>query len=138
MSVVISTFLRRALVVDAVATAATALLSIVAAGNLSRMFSVPETLLRGSGLALVPFVAFVLWLATRERASRTAVRAVIALNLAWVVASLWLVLGGPIAPNALGIGFIVAQAIAVAAFAELQYVGLKRAAFAGSRTRGAA
>ena len=127
MSVVVSTLLRRALAIDAVASAATALLSIVAAAPLSRLFEVPEALLRGAGLVLIPFVAFVLWTATRESASRAAVGTIIGLNVAWVAASLWLVLGNAIAPNAFGYAFIVVQAIAVAVFAEFQYVGLKRA-----------
>ena len=127
MSVVISTYLRRALAVDAVASAGTALLSIVAAVPLSRLLEVPEALLRGAGLALVPFVAFVLWTATRVNASRAAVGTIIGLNAAWVAASLWLVFGNTIAPNAAGYAFIVVQALAVAMFAEFQYVGLKRA-----------
>ena len=48
MSVPVSTFLRRALAIDAVASAGTALLSIVAAATLSRLFEVPEALLRNT------------------------------------------------------------------------------------------
>jgi hypothetical protein len=50
---------------------------------------------------------------------------VIALNVAWVIASGVLLLSGQIHPNTLGYGFVIAQAIAVAAFAEMQYVGLR-------------
>lgn len=127
MSVVISTFLRRALTIDAVASGGTALLSIAAAAPLSRLLEVPEALLRGAGLALIPFVAFVLWTATREHVPRAAVGTIIGLNAAWVAASFWLVFGSTISPNTFGIAFIVVQAIAVALFAEFQYVGLKRA-----------
>ena len=127
MSVVITTFLRRVLTIDAVASAGTALLSIAAAAPLSRLLEVPGALLRGSGLALIPFVAFVFWTATRQHAPRAAVGTIIGLNAAWVVASLWLVFGSALSPNAFGIAFIVAQAIAVALFAEFQFVGLKRA-----------
>jgi hypothetical protein len=37
-----------------------------------------------------------------------------------------LLVTGRIDPSALGIAFVVAQALAVAAFAEIQYLGLKR------------
>ena len=133
MSVPVSTFLRRALAIDAVASAGTALLSIVAAAPLSRLLEVPEALLRGAGLALIPFVAFVLWTATRAQVPRAAVGSIIGLNAAWVAASLWLVFGSAIAPNAFGYAFIVVQAIAVALFAEFQYVGLKRAELRGAQ-----
>ena len=133
MSVPVSTFLRRALAIDAIASAGTALLSIVAGAPLSRLLEVPETLLRGAGFALIPFGAFVLWTATREHAPRAAIGTIIGLNAAWVAASLWLVFGSAISPNAFGIAFIVVQAIAVALFAEFQYMGLKRAELRAAR-----
>ena len=40
-----------------------------------------------------------------------------------------LLLSGYVAPNALGIAFVVAQALAVAVLAELQFVGLRRSAW---------
>jgi len=86
----------------------------------------PAPLSLYAGLALLPFAAFVAWLATRERVSGAAVWAVIAINAAWVVESLWLAAAGPVALNTLGQGFVVAQALAVAVFAELEFFGLRR------------
>jgi hypothetical protein len=43
-----------------------------------------------------------------------------------VIASAWLLLGGVIQPNAFGYAFIIAQAVAVALFAELQLVALRK------------
>lgn len=134
MTVVISTFLRRALAIDAIASGATSLLSIVATAPLARLLAVPEALLRGAGLALIPFVSFVLWTATRDHVSRAAVGTIIGLNTAWVAASLWLVFGNAVSPNAFGIVFIIVQALAVALFAEFQYVELKRAELRGVRS----
>jgi hypothetical protein len=51
---------------------------------------------------------------------------VIVINAVWVIESLLLVMGNRVAPNALGQAFVVAQALAVAVFAELEYFGLRR------------
>jgi hypothetical protein len=50
---------------------------------------------------------------------------VVAGNGLWVVASLMLVLAGWIAPNPLGIAFIVAQALVVAVLAMLEHGALR-------------
>jgi hypothetical protein len=55
------------------------------------------------------------------------VQAIIALNLLWVVGSMGLLMGGWVAPTALGTAFVIAQAVVVGVFAELQFVGLRRA-----------
>jgi hypothetical protein len=51
---------------------------------------------------------------------------VIAANAAWTLASIALLFSGAITPNLLGEAFVAIQAIAVGAFAELQYIGLCR------------
>jgi hypothetical protein len=43
-----------------------------------------------------------------------------------VVASIELRLSGWVAPNALGVVFVVVQALAVAVFADIQYLGVRR------------
>ena len=55
------------------------------------------------------------------------IAALIAINIAWVVASLFVAFGPAFAPTLLGKIFIVAQAATVAVFAELQIIGLRRA-----------
>ena len=127
MTLPISSYLKRALTIDALMTGATALLLVFAAGVLARLLAVPEPLLRYVGIALVPFVVFVAIIARRPAVPRGTVLAIIGLNVAWVAASVWLLLGARIQPNALGYAFIIAQAVAVALFAEVQYVGLRRA-----------
>jgi hypothetical protein len=127
MTLPVTSFLRRALTVDALMTGATGLLLLIGAGMLASLLDVPEPLLRYSGLALIPFALYVGLVARRDRVPRTSIVAIILSNAAWVAASAWLALGSTVRPNALGYAFIVVQAIAVAAFAELQYVGLRRA-----------
>lgn len=121
-------FIRRALLLDAAATGATALLALAAAGPLGEWFSLPETLLRIVGAGLLPFVGFVAWAGTRAAVPAGAVRTIVAVNIAWVVASLGLLLGPWVAPSTLGVVFVVAQATIVAVFAELQVIGLKKLA----------
>jgi hypothetical protein len=121
-----SMFLRRAILLDAAASGATALLLIAGAGLLDGLLGLPVALMRGAGLLLVPYVAFVAWLGTRETVSANAVWSVIIANVAWAAASIVLLLGGWVAPTLLGIAFVVAQAVVVGLFGELQYMGLRR------------
>ena len=120
-------FLRYALLADAVASGATGLLLIAGAGFLDGLLGLPVALMREAGLLLVPYVAFVAYVGTRERISRTAAQAVIALNIVWTVCSILLLLTDYVAPTALGYAFVIAQAAVVAVFAELQFIGLRRA-----------
>jgi hypothetical protein len=121
-----SPFLRKSLMLDAVATGATAVLLIAGAGLLEGLLGLPVALMREAGLILVPFVAFVAWVGTREGVARGVVWTIIAANALWVAASIGLLVGGWVAPTALGYAFVIAQAAVVALFAELQYAGLKR------------
>jgi hypothetical protein len=119
--------LRQALLADAVTSAACAALLIGGAGFLEGLLALPALLLRSAGLVLLPFVAF---LGTRERLPRMAVLAVIGLNALWAADSLLLLVSGWVAPTAAGTVFVIAQAVAVAMYAELQFKGLRRSASA--------
>ena len=119
-------FLRRALMLDAAASGATALLAIAAAGLLEGLLGLPTALLRWAGLVLLPYVAFVVYAGTREDISRSAVWAVIVANVLWAIASALLLVSGWVAPTALGYAFVIGQALAVALLGELQYTGLRR------------
>jgi hypothetical protein len=121
-------FLRNVLVLDAAASGATAVLLVAGAGILEDLLGLPVALLREAGLILMPYVAFVAWVGTREPIARSAVGAIIAANALWAVASIGLLMSGLVAPTALGYTFVIAQAAVVALLGELQYVGLKRPA----------
>jgi hypothetical protein len=122
-----SHFLRRALLLDAVATGAAALLLALGAGFVTGPLGLPEALLRGAGLVLVPFVGVVGWAATRDNPSAGAISAIIDANAAWVVASMGLLASGLAAPTLVGQVFVIGQALVVGLFAELQFIGLRRA-----------
>jgi hypothetical protein len=127
-----SPLLRQALVADAAVSGATGLLMLLGAGFLAGLLGLPEALLRYAGLVLVPYVAFVAYTATREPISLTAVWAVITANILWAVVSVSLLLGGWITPNALGTGFVIFQALIVAAFAAVQVMAVRRTSVAAA------
>jgi hypothetical protein len=122
-----SPFLRNALLVDAAASGATALLMIAGAGLLDGLLGLPAALLRGAGLVLVPYVAFVVWAGTHTPIQGGAVWAIIVANAAWAIASIALLVGF-LSPTLLGTAFVIGQALVVALLGEVQYLGLKRQA----------
>jgi hypothetical protein len=121
-----SLFLRRAILADAIFSGASALLLTFGAGALAPWLSLPEALLRETGLFLIAYAALVGWLGTRQSMPKALVMIVIAGNAAWTIASIALLFSGAVTPNLLGEAAIAIQAIAVGAFAELQYIGLRR------------
>ena len=127
-----NSFLRTVLLADAIASGATGLLMIAGAGLLDGLLGLPVALLREAGLVLIPYVGFVAWVGTREAISRSAVQAIIALNVLWVAGSIGVLVSGWVAPTMLGTAFVIAQAAVVAVLAELQFVGLRRSAAAAA------
>jgi hypothetical protein len=123
-------FLRNVLLADALVSGATGALMALAAGVLEPMLQVPATLLRVAGLALLPYAAFVALLARRDAPPRGLVWAVVACNALWAIDCVALLFTGWIDPSVLGVAFVLMQALVVAAFAELQVIGLRRHALA--------
>ena len=121
-----ASLLRLALLADAAVSGATGLVMMAGAGYVDGLLGVPSAVLRYAGLSLLPFAALVVFVATRERISRPAAWAIVAYNALWAVDSVVLMASGWIAPTALGYAFIAFQAVIVAAFAELQYVALRK------------
>ena len=121
-----STFLSRALLADAIFSGVSAAGLTLGAGLLAPFLSLPEALLRETGLVLIAYTALVGWLGTRSSVPKVLVLIVIAGNAAWTLASIALLFSGAVTPNLLGEIVVVVQAIATGVFAELQYVGLRR------------
>ncbi len=122
----LSPVLRRVLLADAVISGATGLLMFVGADVLMDALNLPAALLRSAGLVLLPYAVFVAFVAIQNRLHRAAVLAVITINALWAVDSFILLFSGWVVPNAFGYAFVVAQAIVVALFAELQYMAMRR------------
>ncbi|RJF99873.1 hypothetical protein [Noviherbaspirillum saxi] len=119
-------FLRRVLLADAITGVATGLMLVFGADALESLLAIPAALLQSAGIVLLPLAGLIALLATRAQPPRIAVWAVIACNAMWTIDSFVLLLSGWIAPNSLGQGFIVLQAVVVAVFAELEYFALRK------------
>lgn len=126
MSILISPFLKKALIADAVLSGAAALLMAFGAELLAGLLGLPEQLLLWAGGASLPFVTLLVLTARREAAPKLLLAAIVVINILWVLASIILLIGGLVSPNALGYAFVIAQALAVGLFAELQIVGLRQ------------
>jgi len=126
MSLSPDSFLRRVLVFDAVTCGAMAVLLIAATGVVAGLTGLPAEVLRGAAIILIPFALFLVALARQQTPSAGGVKAVIAINILWVVASAALLLSGRVDPTLLGTAFVIAQALAVLGIAELEIVGFKR------------
>lgn len=121
-----SNFLRQVLKADALLSAATAAAMTLGAPALAPATGLPQTLLLVVGVALVPWVAYLAWVATRPAVPVGAVWLVIGLNLLWAVDCALLATGFGIEPTAVGVAFALIQAVGVVGLAALQLVGLKR------------
>ena len=97
---------------------------VAGAGVLGPAMGLPVGLLRGAGLVLLPWGAFVAWCASRMVPPRPAVLAVVVLNLIWAVDSVVLLATGWVAPNGLGVGFVLGQAAMGGGIAVLQWLAL--------------
>ena len=118
--------LRNALLLDGLLSGVTGLLLVLAAGWLGAFLELPRLLLLVAGSALLPFAALLVWLSNRAEISRQAIWAVIAVNALWVIDSLLVLVIGWVSPNLFGHAFVIAQALAVALLAELQWFGLRQ------------
>lgn len=121
-------FLRSVLWLDAATGAATGALQLLLTGLLASLLGLPETLLMASGWAIFGYVALIGFIATRQFVPTPLVWLLIGANLLWVLGCLALLLGDFVAPTLAGKVFIAVQAVAVGLLAELQWVGLRKAA----------
>jgi hypothetical protein len=118
-------FLPTVLWADAASGAGTAALQLLAAGMLAPLLGIPAWLLTASGVALLVYMALAAWLANAQPVPRGQLMLLIAGNWLWVAGCLVLLFAGS-GVTALGQGYLVMQAVAVAVLAELQWMGLRR------------
>lgn len=124
--IVMSRTLFTVLVVDAIVSGAAGVALVGGSFFLASILGLPPALMLWAGIALAPWTAGLLLMSRQTRISKALVWAVIIANLAWVAGSLFVAFGPAVAPTLFGKVFIVAQAVTVALFAELQALGLKR------------
>ena len=123
--------LRAALKLDAVVTGANGLAYLAAAAPLGDLLGLTPSLLRAGGALLVAFAVGVWATAARPSLRRSAVLAVVAVNVLWSAGSIVAAAAAWGSPTVEGTVWIILQAVVVAVFAELQVVGLKRHRRAG-------
>lgn len=109
--------LRKLLLLDALTCGAMALLLTLAGKPLAPLLALPAPLLWYTGVLLIPIAAFMAVTALKGLTFRPAVWIVIGGNELWVLASIALLVGDWVSPNALGYAFIGVQAVVVAALA---------------------
>lgn len=117
--------LRRALLLDAVASGGMGVLLLVASTPLERLLGLPLDLIRYVGVFLIPFAASLIWVATRRSPAPGIARTIVWGNVLWVIASVTLLASGLVRPTLLGEAFVLLQAVAVLVFAYLEHRGLR-------------
>jgi len=120
-------FLRRVLWADAIVSAVVGAVMALGANVLQALLGLPSSLLVLAGVALFPYAAYVAWLATRAAVPRAAVWLPIVVNVAWAIDCGFVLFGGGFRPSWLGQAFVAMQIVTVLLFAELEFIGLKRA-----------
>jgi hypothetical protein len=111
-------FLRSVLFVDALTCLGCGTLMLAAARPLAELTQIPLGILSPAGIALLPIAAFMLLVGAAGTRSTAAVGAVVAGNLAWCAASLWLMTAVSLA--GWGYAFVAAQALVVLGLSLLE------------------
>jgi hypothetical protein len=119
--------LRLALRLDAAASGALGLLALAAASPLTGLLGPTAGMLRGTGAFLVAYALALVLIAARPVIPRPAAWAVVIGNSLWVLGSVGALIAGRDTFTTLGTVVVLAQAVAVAVFADLQWLGLRRA-----------
>ena len=127
MPIPMTSYLKKTIAADALVSGAAGVAMMAGSTLLPGLLGLPAELMFWAGLALVPFVIELVLILRMKQVAPGFIVALIAINIAWVVASFFVAFGSAFAPTPFGKVFVVAQAATVALFAELQIVGLKRA-----------
>ncbi len=118
-------FLKLALYADAAASLGLGVLQLLLPGLLAEHLLLPTALLTGTGLFLLGYAVVVVILASARQVWTAAIQFIVIGNVGWAIASIALFASAAVAPSALGVAFLVAQAGAVLVFAWLEFTGLR-------------
>lgn len=124
-------FLRRALQIDFGISLVCTVALIAASVPLAELSGLPHMLVLGTGLAFVPFLILLGWVLRRPTLPRQGVRTVIGLNVAWALGTIIFLASGIVSPTVYGYVLIAGIGVAVAVFAEMEIVGLRRVMVSG-------
>jgi len=120
-----TSFLRRSLQLDGIASGLCGVLLVAAASPISAVIGLAEPgIARVVGALLMVYAAALLWNGERATVSRAEAVAAVVLNAGWVIGSAVVILAGPL--TLIGNLAVAALAAAVLLFAVLEVVGLTR------------
>jgi len=125
-SVVPSSLLRTALLIDAVVSGAMGVLQLVATDWLATLTSLPSALLFESGLFFVVYASLLVVLARCARVRSSLIGFIVIGNVGFAIACAALLLSTLVSPSGLGKLFVLLQLDAVLVFAALEWRGLVR------------
>lgn len=120
-------WLRRALWIDVLFSGMAGVTMGAGHALMAPVLGLPEGLLIGAALVCLAWAAALGALARQPHIARPLAWGVVLGNAAWVAASAALLAFGWVQPSALGTAFLVAQAVAVGVFVELQWWAMRRA-----------
>jgi hypothetical protein len=131
-------FLRNVLLADALSCLVSGAAQLLFTGALVQLLSLPSSLLVETGWFLLAYAAVVAFVAWRDPVPRSVVWLFVIGNAGWAVGCIALLVAGAVAPTALGIAWVAAQAATVVVLAELQWLALRRQDIAGGPEPGGA
>lgn len=119
-------FLPNVMWADAASCAATGALQVAFTDALARLTGLPAPLLMGTGVFLLAYAALAAFMASRSTPPRALIGLVVVDNFGWAVACVALLVSGMFPVTAVGVAWVLAQAVCVIVLAELQWTGLRR------------
>ncbi len=120
--------LRYTLMADAAVSGAVAALQLLAPHWLAGLLALPAALLTASGAFLALYVLLLVLMARSKAIWTALVVLVVVGNVDWALGCAALLATDWVAPNLLGAGYLVLQALAVLVFAGLTFAGWKASA----------
>lgn len=118
-------FLSRVMWADSASCAATGAVQVAFTDALAGLTGLPAPLLSGTGAFLLGYAVLAAIVAGRASPPRTLIGLFAIGNLGWAVGCVALLAADRVPANALGVAWVLAQAVTVVVLAELQWMGLR-------------
>lgn len=122
----VSPTLKAALLADAVVSGAVAAQQLAFTGPLAELTLLPAALLSGTGLFMVGYTALLLLLWRAPRVLPWLIKFIVAGNIGWGLACLYLLAGQVVPFNGWGQALLLVQAAGVMVLAGWEALGLRR------------